>query len=138
MITLTRRYHFAAAHVLCHPSFSPEENERVYGKCANPAGHGHNYEVELTVSGPVNERSGSIVDCERLDALFEERVAARFGHRLLNEDDLFRERVPTAENLARTIYDRLEGALAAADSARLVQVRVNETRRNSFVYGELR
>ena len=138
MITLTRRYHFAAAHVLCHPSFSPEENDRVYGKCANPAGHGHNYEVELTVSGPVNERSGSIVDCERLDALFEERVAARFGHRLLNEDDLFRERVPTAENLARTIYDRLEGPLAAADSARLVQVRVNETRRNSFVYGELR
>ena len=138
MITLTRRYHFAAAHVLCHPSFSPEENERVYGKCANPAGHGHNYEVEITVSGPVNERSGSIVDCERLDALFEERVAARFGHRLLNEDDLFRERVPTAENLARTIYDRLEGPLAAADSARLVQVRVNETRRNSFVYGELR
>lgn len=138
MIALTRRYHFAAAHVLCHPTFSPEENERVYGKCANPAGHGHNYEVELTVSGPVNESTGSIVDWERLDALFEERVAARFGHRLLNEDELFRELVPTAENLARTIYDRLEAPLAAASSARLVQVRVNETRRNSFVYGELR
>ncbi len=137
MIALTRRYHFAAAHVLSHPSFSPEENERVYGKCANPAGHGHNYEIELTVSGPVDERTGSIVDCDRLDALFEERVAARFGHRLLNDDELFREQVPTAENLARVIYDRLEAPLAEAGSARLVRVRVNETHRNSFVYGEL-
>ena len=137
MISLTRRYAFPAAHVLAHPDFSPEENERTYGKCANPAGHGHNYGIEVTVTGPVDETTGQIADPERLDAIFDERVRERFSHSMLNDDELFRERVPTAENLAITIHDRLREVVEEQTSARLLRVRVIETRRNSFAYGEM-
>ena len=133
MIQLTRRYRFPAAHVLSHPSFSDERNREIYGKCANP--HGHDYGVEVTVAGPVDERSGRVIDPQRLDAIFEERILARFSHRLLNEDEIFSQQVPTAENVAAVIYERLSGPLAACGTARLLRVRVLETRRNSFSYG---
>ncbi len=137
MIRLTRRYAFPAAHVLRHGSISEEENRRVFGKCANPGGHGHNYGVEVTVSGPVDERTGEVMSRERLDGLVEERVLSRFSHRMLNDDDLFSERVPTAENIARVIYERLEEPLARQGDARLLCVRVLETRKNAFAYGEM-
>ena len=137
MIRLTRCYAFPAAHVLRHDSFSEEENLRVFGKCANPGGHGHNYGVEVTVTGPVDEQTGEVVSRERLDRLVEERVLGRFSHRMLNDDDLFAERVPTAENIARVIYERLEEPLARQGDARLLHVRVLETRKNAFVYGEM-
>lgn len=137
MIRLTRRYAFPAAHVLRHGSFSEDENRRVFGKCANPGGHGHNYGVEVTVSGPVDERTGEVMSRERLDGLVEERVLSRFSHRMLNDDDLFAERVPTAENIARVIYERLEEPLARQGDARLLRVRVLETRKNAFAYGEM-
>ena len=138
MIALTRRYRFPAAHVLCVRGASDAENRRLYGKCANPAGHGHNYGVEVSVTGPVDERSGRILDPERLDALFEQRVLRRFAHRMLNDEPAFAERVPTAENIARVVYEQLEEPLAAEGPVRLLRVRVVETRRNSFVYGEER
>jgi 6-pyruvoyltetrahydropterin/6-carboxytetrahydropterin synthase len=134
---VTRRYRFPAAHVLARREFTPEQNQRIWGKCANPAGHGHDYGVELTLTGPLDPRSGRIVEPEALDALFEARIAARFGHRLLNDDPAFAGRVPTAENIARVIHDELAPALERAGSARLACVRVTETRRNSFVYGDL-
>ena len=137
MIWLTRRYRFPAAHVLAHPGFTPERNREVYGKCANPAGHGHNYTIEVAVRGPLDPHSGRIADPDVLDAIFERRVAARFGHRMLNEDAAFAQRVPTAENLARVVHDELAPAIARAGTARLANVRVLETRRNSFVYGDL-
>ncbi len=137
MIELTRRYQFPAAHVLRQPAYSDAENEAVYGRCASPNGHGHNYSVEVTVTGPVDPTTGRIIAPELLDRIFDERIGARFSRRLLNDDELFREHVPTAENLARAIYDRLEAPLAEAGSARHVRVRINETRRNSFVDGEL-
>ena len=137
MISLTRRYHFPAAHVLAHPALSPQENERTYGKCANPAGHGHDYGLEVTVSGDVAPASGWLIDREALDAVVAERVLDRFGHRMLNEDPAFGERVPTAENIAAVIHAEL--ALPIAETgARLVRVALQETRRNQFVYGELR
>ena len=135
MIRLTRRYHFPAAHVLSHPSFSAERNWEIYGKCANPNSHGHNYRVEVTVAGPVDERSGRVIDPKRLDEIFRERILARFAYRLLNEDELFAQQVPTAENVAAVIYERLSGPLAALGPARLRRVRVVETHRNSFSYG---
>ena len=137
MIELTRRYRFSAAHVLCQPSFTPEENRRVFGKCANPSGHGHSYGLEVTVAGSVDERTGELMSRERLDGVVEERVLRRFGHRMLNDDDLFRDRVPTAENIAVAIFARLEDPIAQAGSARLRRVRVLETRKNAFVYGEM-
>lgn len=84
MIELTRSYRFPAAHVLAREDWSAEANQRTYGKCANPGGHGHNYAVEVTVSGPVDAESGEVISRERLDALVDERVLARFSHRMLN------------------------------------------------------
>lgn len=133
-IAVTRRYAFPAAHVLRHPSFSDPENQRVYGKCANPSGHGHDYGIEVTVTGPVDERMGWVVDPAVLDATFDAQVHARFAHRLLNDLPEFSTQVPTAENLARVIYASLAEPLADCSSACLVEVRVVETRRNSFTY----
>jgi 6-pyruvoyltetrahydropterin/6-carboxytetrahydropterin synthase len=137
VISLTRRYRFPAAHVLAHPSLSREENERTYGKCANPAGHGHDYGLEVTVGGEVDPQSGWLVEREALDALVSQRVLDRFGHCLLNEDPAFAERVPTAENIAAVIHRELADGIAAL-GARLVRVTLQETRRNRFAHGELR
>ena len=136
MIELTRRYCFPAAHVLARDDFSDADNRRLYGKCANPGGHGHNYAVEVTVRGPVDADTGEVMGRSQLDALVSERVVARFGHRLLNEDPLFDGRVPTAENIAHAIYVALEAPTARLGTARLVGVRVHETRKNSFAYRE--
>ena len=135
MIALTRRYHFPAAHVLAREDFSNEENDRVYGKCANPAGHGHDYGLEVTVTGSVDPRSGRVAGREALDALVEERVLERFAHRMLNDDPAFEELVPTAENIVSVIHGQLEAPLAEV-GARLLRVRLQETRRNSFLYGD--
>ena len=139
MIALTRRYRFPAAHVLRHPGLPDAENARIYGKCANPAGHGHDYGLEITVAGETDPASGQIVDREELDALVAERVIDRFGHRMLNEDPAFAEHVPTAENIALAAFAELAPAIAAArPGARLVRVRLEETRKNSFETGEAR
>jgi 6-pyruvoyltetrahydropterin/6-carboxytetrahydropterin synthase len=137
VIALTRRYEFPAAHVLRHPSFSEEENQRVYGRCANPGGHGHNYGVEVTVTGPVDEGTGRIIAPELLDRIFAERVRSRFAHRLLNEDAAFIRLVPTAENIATVLHAGLSESVAERSSARVIGVRVVETNRNSCTYGEL-
>ena len=136
MIAVTRRYRFPAAHVLRSPALSDAENERAYGKCANPAGHGHDYGLEVTVAGPVDERSGAIIPLERLDALVRERVVERLGHRLLNDDAWFAAAVPTAENIAQSVWRELARAVEAESAARVVRVRLLETRRNSFECGE--
>ncbi len=135
MIALTRRYWFPAAHVLRQPALSDAENHRLYGKCSNP--HGHHYGVEVTVAGPVDEESGCVVEPEALDAVVRDRVLDRFAHRNLNDDALFERVVPTAENLALAIHARIEEPVANLGAARVVRVRVLETRRNSFDCGEL-
>jgi 6-pyruvoyltetrahydropterin/6-carboxytetrahydropterin synthase len=137
VIALTRRYRFPAAHILASDRFSAAENARIYGKCANPAGHGHDYAVEVTVAGPVDPRSGGVLPRAQLDALVEARVVSRFGHRMLNDDPAFRTLVPTAENICAVIHEELAAPIAA-QGARLVRVRVEETRRNAFTLGELR
>jgi 6-pyruvoyltetrahydropterin/6-carboxytetrahydropterin synthase len=132
MIELTRRYRFPAAHVLRDPALSDEENDRIYGKCASPGGHGHDYGVEVTVTGPVDEISGQIVAPELLDEIVRDRVLERFGYRLLNEDPLFEARVPTAENIVRAVAGALTGPLSERSRARVARVRLVETRHNSF------
>lgn len=138
MIELTRRYRFPAAHVLCHDSLDEAENRRIFGKCANPAGHGHNYAVEVTVSGSIDPRTGALIPVDSLDRVFEQRVAQVYSHRMLNELPAFAKRVPTAENIARTIHEELEPGVRALGAARLARVRVVETSRNSAEYGEAR
>ena len=135
MIELTRRYRFPAAHVLRSRELSDAENQRVYGKCANPAGHGHDYGLEVTVTGLVDPRSGSILPPEQLDALVRDRILCRLDHRLLNADPWFRDAVPTAENIALAVRDELARAVEGS-GARVVRVRLVETRRNFFECGE--
>ena len=135
MIQVTRRYGFPAAHVLRSPALSDAENRRLYGKCAHPAGHGHDYGVELTFAGPVDPATGQILPEEALDAIVRERVLDRFSHRLLNDLEPFREAVPTGENIARVLHRELADALKAR-GAQLVRVRVVETLRNQFEIGD--
>ena len=137
MITLSRRYQFAAAHVLCQPSLSDADNERIYGKCANPHGHGHNYGLEVSVTGPVNPDTGWIIEPERLDEVVRRRVLERFDQQMLNEDSLFQGLVPTAENIAVVVHEQLESPLRDQEGVRLLRVRVVETSRNHFDCGEM-
>jgi 6-pyruvoyltetrahydropterin/6-carboxytetrahydropterin synthase len=138
VISLTRRYRFPAAHVLRRADFSDAENERVYGLCANPNGHGHDYALELTVTGAPDPASGRLLDPALLDALVAETLLGRLSHRLLNDDPLFAERVPTAENIAIAAHEVLAAPVAARTGTRLRRVRVRETRNNTFDYGDLR
>ncbi|MFP6641511.1 MAG: 6-carboxytetrahydropterin synthase [Myxococcota bacterium] len=137
MIYLTRRYRFPAAHVLANPAFEPAENERIFGKCANPAGHGHDYELAVSVTGPVDGETGQIIAPGLLDEIFQETVAARFAHRMLNEVEPFSKLVPTAENISRVCHDLLSEAVAHRSSARLAHVQVVETQQNFVDQGEL-
>ncbi len=130
-IELGRRYKFAASHRLHSAMLSAEENSRVYGKCNNPHGHGHNYVVEINVSGTVNPATGMIVNLSDLDQFVEREVIAAFDHRSLNEEvPAFRDRVPTTENVCVEIYQRLKNF----PMAKLERVRVEETGNNAFEY----
>jgi len=130
-IHLTRSYSFAASHRLHSPRLGEEENWRTYGKCNNPYGHGHNYVVEVTVSGPVEASTGMVADLGELDRYVEREVLETFDHKYLNEEvAAFRERVPTTENICIEIYNRLQ----AFPGARLERVRLEETSLNSFEY----
>ncbi len=137
MIELTRRYGFPAAHILSQPFLSAEENLATYGKCANPNGHGHNYQAEITVTGPIDERTGRILSPDLLDRIFEERIESRFARRLLNDDEAFRDRVPTTENIALVIHETLADEVAKRSSAEVVRVKIVETRHNSCISGAI-
>ena len=130
-IYLTRRYRFAAAHRLHSAQLGEEENKRVYGKCNNPYGHGHNYVVEVAVSGPVDPATGMIANLADLDAFVERTVIEPFGCKYLNEEvEEFRERVPTAENICIEIFNRVR----KFPHARLERVLLEETSKNTFEY----
>lgn len=130
-IELGRRYRFAASHRLHSDKLSEEENSRVYGKCNNPYGHGHNYTLEICVSGTVDPATGMIASLTELDGFVEREVIEPFDHRSLNEEvPEFREKVPTTENVCIEIYRRLKHF----PKAKLERVRVEETANNAFEY----
>jgi 6-pyruvoyltetrahydropterin/6-carboxytetrahydropterin synthase len=130
-IALGRRYKFAASHRLHSEQLSEEENYRVFGKCNNPYGHGHNYVVEVSVSGTVDPATGMIVNLTDLDQFVEREVIEAFDHRSLNEEvPAFREKVPTTENVCIEIFQRLK----CFPKAKLERVRVEETSNNAFEY----
>jgi len=135
VISVTRRYRFPAAHILRRDRFSAAENERIYGKCANPGGHGHDYGLEVTLTGPLEPDTGAILPVAQLDALVRERILDRLAHRLLNEDPWFQQEVPTAENIALAVRRELSEVLAGHSTARVLRVRLHETRRNTFECG---
>ncbi|MGA3293950.1 MAG: 6-carboxytetrahydropterin synthase [Candidatus Acidiferrales bacterium] len=130
-LSLTRRYHFAASHRLHSPKFSDEENLRLYGKCSNPYGHGHNYALEVTITGPIDPATGMVANLGELDPFVEREVVEAFDHKYLNEEvPEFAVSVPTTENVCREIYRRLK----TFPAARLERVRIEETSKNSFEF----
>lgn len=130
-ISLTKRYRFAASHRLHSPKLSEEENARTYGKCNNPLGHGHNYIVEVTMTGPVDPSTGMIANLGDLDPFVQKEVVEAFDYKYLNEEVAeFKTVVPTTENVCREIYRRLE----KFPLARLERIRIEETSKNSFEY----
>jgi len=130
-IELGRRYRFSASHRLHTSQLSEEENWRVFGKCNNPHGHGHNYVVEISVSGEVDPATGMIANLDDLDAFVERQLLEDFDHKSLNEDiPAFRDKVPTTENLCMEIFQRLK----SFPRAKLERIRVEETGNNSFEY----
>ena len=126
-----RRYAFSASHRLHTEALSAAENRAAYGKCNNPHGHGHNYVVEVLVSGEVDPETGMVVNMAALDETVRSRVLERFDHANLNLDPIFANLVPTTENLCRAVFELLDGSVAPA---RLVRVRVEETENNFFEY----
>ena len=128
---LTRRYWFSASHRLHSESMSWEENRQTYGKCNNPHGHGHNYALEVTVSGQVDPRTGMICDLTDLDRFVDEKIVQRFGHENLNTLAEFKDLVPTTENLCIEIYRILEQGFHHAG---IEKIRMEETMLNSFEY----
>jgi 6-pyruvoyltetrahydropterin/6-carboxytetrahydropterin synthase len=128
---LWRRYTFCASHRLHSAQLGEEENRHVYGKCNNPYGHGHNYIVEVAVSGPVDPATGMIANLTDLDAFVEKEILEPFDHTYLNEEIAeFRGNIPTTENICIEIFNRLRRFSAA----KLERVRVEETGLNSFEY----
>jgi 6-pyruvoyltetrahydropterin/6-carboxytetrahydropterin synthase len=138
MVYLTRRYRFSAGHRLHNDALNPEENRRVYGKCNNPNGHGHNYLLEVTVGGAIDPATGMVFDLAALDGIVAERVLEKFDHKNLNLDmENFRTQVPTTENLCLEIYKLLRPPLEQAGVERgllLDRVRLEETSLNSCEY----
>lgn len=132
---LSRRYRFSASHRLHSPQFTGEENEATYGKCNNPYGHGHNYIIQVTVSGPVNEVTGMVCDLADLDLTVQAKVIDRFDRVNLNFEECFVDQVPTTENLCKAIYRLLaEDSHARPNGVTLERVRVEETANNFFEY----
>ena len=131
--SVTVRLFFEAAHRLHNPDHSDDWNRRIYDKCNNPRGHGHNYAVEVSVEGDVEPESGYLIDMKILKGLISEAVIDHVDHSHLNHDVQWLDGViPTAENLARAFFDRIARCLP--DGIRLVTVTVHETERNSATY----
>jgi 6-pyruvoyltetrahydropterin/6-carboxytetrahydropterin synthase len=128
---LTRRYLFSASHRLHSDAMSDEENASTYGKCNNPYGHGHNYQLEVTVSGPVDQSTGMVCNLVDLDGFVHSEILQRFDIQNLNTLPEFAETVPTTENLCLVIYDILQRGFR---HAHLEKVRFEETMMNSFEY----
>jgi 6-pyruvoyltetrahydropterin/6-carboxytetrahydropterin synthase len=127
-MVISKKVEFSASHICRSPHLSDEENERVYGPAANPLGHGHNYVVEVAISGEPDPVTGMIMDLKRLKDILEDKVLDVYDHRLLNREvPPFDSLVPTVENIAIDIWGRIEPFVNASGRARLFSVRVHET-----------
>jgi 6-pyruvoyltetrahydropterin/6-carboxytetrahydropterin synthase len=125
MIRLTRKAEFCAAHYYHNPAFSPEENRRIFGKCNNPHGHGHNYVLEVTIAGEPDPATGMLLDLKDLKKIIEGKVIQRMDHRFLNyEVPELAGKIPTCENVAMLIWQLLEPHIT---SGRLDRVRLYES-----------
>ena len=127
-VTITRKTHFTAGHQLYNPELSEEQNLKIFGPCSNPAGHGHNYVLEVTVSGKLDPHTGMIMNLKDLNKIIDQHIISKCDHRNFNVDVEFtRNVIPTAENLAARIFEVLDTVLP---SGTLARVRLFETENN--------
>ncbi|MBA4406697.1 6-pyruvoyl tetrahydrobiopterin synthase [bacterium] len=132
MILVTRREVFSSSHRLYNPNFSDEENEKVFGKCSNLNGHGHNYVLEVVVSGEIDPQTGYLIDLKVLKEIILENVIKRVDHKNLNLDvDFLIGKIPTAENIAVGIWNQLVGKIP---SGKLHAIKLYETENNYVEY----
>jgi 6-pyruvoyltetrahydropterin/6-carboxytetrahydropterin synthase len=125
MVYLTRKVEFSASHHYHNPELSAAENQRIFGKCNNPNGHGHNYTLEVTVKGSVDHQTGFVVDLKQLKEIMNREVVDALDHRYLNKEvPEFASQIPTTENIAIAVWKRLQGKL---NVAKLHRVRIYET-----------
>ena len=131
VVHLSRHYTFSASHRLYTDHLSVEQNQAIFGKCANPNGHGHNYGVTITVRGTIDELTGFVMPLDDLDEAVKRNILDPYDHRYLNVDveDYF-DLVPTGENMVKRVWERLEGPLGG----KLTRVILDETRNNRFEY----
>ena len=131
MIRVTRKYRFSASHRLHAPQLGEAKNRELYGKCNNPFGHGHNYMVEVTVSGQVDPQTGMVCNLVDMDGCVHGQILERYDHQNLNLLPEFAAEVPTTENLCISIYEILNRSFT---KAHLEKIRIEETMMNSFEY----
>jgi 6-pyruvoyltetrahydropterin/6-carboxytetrahydropterin synthase len=132
MIYVTRREVFSASHRLFNPNFSDEENDRLFGKCSNLNGHGHNYILEVIVAGEADPNTGYVIDLKILKEIIIENVISKVDHKNLNLDvDFLKGKIPTAENISAGIWDQLVDKLPAG---RLYSIKLYETENNYVEY----
>lgn len=125
MIRITRKVEFSAAHYYHNPDFTPEENQRIFGKCSNPHGHGHNYVLEVTIAGEPDPATGMVLDLKELKDILQTEIVDRMDHRFLNyEVPELAGQIPTTEVIASLIWTLLEPKIARG---RLDRVRLYET-----------
>ncbi len=135
MTTMTRRYRFSASHRLHSPELNEVQNETLYGKCNNPFGHGHDYVLEVTVAGEIQEETGLICPLRTLDRLVQGKVLDVFSHRNLNRDvQQFSRLVPTTENMALVVVELLreDWETYLGSRVKLHRIHIQETDRNGF------
>ena len=134
-VSITRREEFSASHRLHNPELSDDENQRIFGICNNPNGHGHNYLLEVTVEGPVDPTTGMVMNLLDLMRILHEGVLPSVDHKNLNLDVPFLEGIiPTAENIAVGIWQQIESELGAFERCRLTSIKLRESQSNWVEY----
>lgn len=132
MVYITRKAHFCASHRLYNPDWPDEKNRAVFGKCNNPNGHGHNYEIEVTVAGKPPRETGMVIDLKRLGDIIEDEIVERVDHKNVNLDvDFLKDVIPTAENMAIAFWAILEKKIP---EGRLVSIKLYESDNNFVEY----
>jgi 6-pyruvoyltetrahydropterin/6-carboxytetrahydropterin synthase len=132
MVYVTRRERFSAAHRLFNPELSDEENFRLYGLCSNPNWHGHNYVLEVVVSGEINPETGYLIDLKILKDIIRKHIISKVDHKNLNlETDFMKGIIPSAENITAAVWNELVNKIPAG---KLYSVKLFETENNYFEY----
>lgn len=131
MLYITRKEHFSSSHKLDNPSISKERNEEIFGKCNNL--HGHNYYIEVTLAGTVEKESNYVMDLKILKLIIHEEILNKVDHRFLNDLEMFKDIIPTTENMAVKFWEVLEPKVKR-DNVNLYSIRLYETEKNYVEY----